>query len=1137
MHSLCERLFNLPDYGIFRCTFKTGVILLANHGLTQIFETQCPEEELVGKKIVDYIDFDFDTKSIIDRLFKDGYYIDSDVNFTLKTGHKIWVSLDLTLVNPEHEDEKIVEGIIKDITKRKDRENELTLSEERFRTIFENTLIGLYRTTPDGKIILANPTLAKMLGYRSVDELLDRNLEDSDFYEPQYNRDNFIDRIEKEGEVVGLESTWKKKNGELLYVRENARAIRNNNDKTLYYEGSAEDITERKTAEKSLQKERRQLLSIFDSIDEPIYICDPNTYEVLYVNFAFKKQLGEVVGKKCYRALQNLDEPCSFCTNEKIFGDNLGKTYIWEFKNRKNSRWYRCIDKAIFWPDKRWVRCELAFDITDEKEYQNALKESRRKLATLIGNLPGIAYRCKNDKKWTMEFISEGSKRLTGYEPEDIIQNKRLSFADIIHPEDRNYVWEEIQNWVNKREPFKITYRIKDSIGKIKWVWEQGVGIYSEENELMALEGFITDITERVEAQQALRESETRFRTLMENSPSAIFTYKEKFLFVNQSTELLTGYSEKELQNMNFWELVHPDDREMVKQRGMRRLAGLNVTSHYQFKIIKKSGEVKWIDFAGMRFVYGGEDILMGTAFDITERKKALDNLAAEKEQLAVTLRSIGDGVITTDMDGNIMLINKIAETLTGWEEKDAIGKPLSEVFHIISEKTRKTCENPLDNIIKTDGIVGLANDTVLISRDGQEIAIADCGAPIHDRKSNMIGAVIVFRNVTEKRRLEEELAKSEKLESLGILAGGIAHDFNNILAAVVGNISLAKIYINPTDKLFALLDEAERASLSAKDLTYQLLTFSKGGSPLKKVTSLQQVIKNFAGFSVRGSNVKLVFDLPNDLWKVEVDKGQMSQVINNIVLNAKQSMPEGGIVEISARNILSKDFSKYPLIYNKYVMIEIQDQGCGIPKDDVTRIFDPYFTTKEYGSGLGLAICYSIIKKHAGHIAVESQVNQGSRFFLFLPVTDKPEEAEQETIKEVIPGKGRILVMDDETNVLQIALQMLRYLGYEAVGKKEGATTIDAYQKAKADGNPFDLVILDLTIKGGMGGLTTLERLKKLDPDIKAVVSSGYSTDPIMSSFRENGFLGVVAKPYRLAKLSNIVKSVLKPNERENNS
>ncbi len=511
----------------------------------------------------------------------------------------------------------------------------------------------------------------------------------------------------------------------------------------------------------------------------------------------------------------------------------------------------------------------------------------------------------------------------------------------------------------------------------------------------------------------------------------------------------------------------------------------------------------------------------------ITARKRVEASLAEEKERLAVTLSSIGDAVIATDAQGRISLMNKVAEHLTGWRLEEARGEPLERIFHIINENTRERCDNPVAKVFETGGIVGLANNTVLVSRDGTERVIEDSGAPILDPQNRTLGVVLVFRDATEKRLMQQERQKAQKLESLGILAGGIAHDFNNSLTAIIGNISLAKRYAKPGERVFEKLEEIEKVALRTRDLTLQLLTFSKGGKPIKGIISIAELLKEASLFSLRGSNVRCASDLPENLWSASVDAGQIGQVINNIIINAEQSMPEGGVIEVNAQNVEIASPSPIPLRPGKYVKILIRDQGIGISKAHLAKIFDPYFTTKQKGSGIGLAVAYSIIDKHDGYITAESE-GCGTTFHVYLPATKGAVSGQSDRHSKLLRGTGKVLLMDDDQDIRTVGSEMLKILGYEVVCACDGAEAVESYRQTLEAGEAFDAVILDLTIPGGMGGKDAVAKILALDNSATVIVSSGYSNDEVIAQFRQFGFQGVVCKPYQLRDLGGVLHEVL---------
>ncbi len=510
--------------------------------------------------------------------------------------------------------------------------------------------------------------------------------------------------------------------------------------------------------------------------------------------------------------------------------------------------------------------------------------------------------------------------------------------------------------------------------------------------------------------------------------------------------------------------------------------------------------------------------------------RKSEAAFAAEKERLAVTLYSIGDGVITTDTMSRVLSINKIAEQLTGWSQAEALGKPMASLFNLVHENTRETCPNPLEAVLSAGVAHGLDQPAILIARDGTERLIADTAAPIRDRDGGIVGAVVVFRDVTAKQKSEAELLKESKLESVGLLAGGIAHDFNNILQGIIGNLSLARMSAHSTEKMLERLAAMEKSALRAKDLTQQLVMFARGGAPIRTRVQLTNSVREATLFALAGSNVHCEFSLPTDIWSVDVDEGQFRQVINNIVLNAVQAMPDGGKIEVRAENVEFTAGFLPPLAAGRYVKVLVRDYGVGIKPEHLPRIFDPYFTTRKHARGLGLASAYAVIRKHEGQINVDTQVGRGTTFQIYLPASVKAVESPvAETDQKRFFGQGRVLVMDDEQDILMLVREMLELMGYEVEVARDGAEALQRYMASKRGGNPFSAVIMDLTIPEGMGGKEAIRRLREMDPHVKAIVSSGYSYDPVMASFREYGFSGVIPKPYVMEDLGRVLEEVIR--------
>ena len=512
----------------------------------------------------------------------------------------------------------------------------------------------------------------------------------------------------------------------------------------------------------------------------------------------------------------------------------------------------------------------------------------------------------------------------------------------------------------------------------------------------------------------------------------------------------------------------------------------------------------------------GKEKIILLAIEDLTERKLLEDLLADSEERFRRLFETANDGILLLEKSElKIRFANPAITKILGYSNEELIGKGFKDIGFA-------------DNIGNFQEVMQTLNkDGIIHYKD----------APIQKKTGKVVDTDIYMvnkarlvqcniRNTTERKKLAGDLLTAQKLEAVGILAGGIAHDFNNILTAIIGNISLATMEVRPEDKISHLLSEAENASIRAQTLTRQLLTFAKGGTPVKETASIKDILKSSSSFMLHGSKSDCEFSVADDLWLAEVDVGQITQVINNLIINANHAMTEGGIIQVAAENLIIENRHGLPVKAGKYIRITIKDQGGGIAKDHLLKLFDPYFTTKQEGSGLGLATTYSIIQKHGGYITVESQLGVGTTFHVYLPASDKI-VAEKEEVK-LIKGQGRILVMDDEASLQKLVGRMLKNLGYESEFAKDGAETIQMVKEAKEAEKPFDAVILDLTIPGKMGGKEAIKKLLEIDPELKAIVFSGYSNNPILANFEEYGFKGMMPKPFELRTLGKVLHEVL---------
>jgi PAS domain S-box-containing protein len=529
---------------------------------------------------------------------------------------------------------------------------------------------------------------------------------------------------------------------------------------------------------------------------------------------------------------------------------------------------------------------------------------------------------------------------------------------------------------------------------------------------------------------------------------------------------------------------------------------------------------------------------IIALAREGAERRQAEQALRSSEQMFRSIVEKSMDGITVVDEDGRIIEWNPGVESISGIPREEAVGSPLWEVMYRTTRETKRTpgrmeiYEKRLKEVLRS-GVVPTALQFMEVSmhrEDGGRRIIQEVVSPVHTARGCML--IVTTRDVTPLKQMEEERLKAGKLESVGLLAGGIAHDFNNILVSILGNISLAKSYLSPSNPAADLLVRAERAGTMARDLTRQLLTFSKGGAPIKETASMEEIIRESAEFSLLGSDVRCEFTFEPDLRPAEVDRGQMIQVLNNLILNADQAMPEGGVILLRAENITTAGEDGLPLEDGEYLRIVVSDQGIGIPAENLQKIFDPYFTTKEEGSGLGLATSYSIIKNHGGHIRVESVEGDGATFFVYLPAAAAGEGGGAAAVDFWPDRRGKILVMDDEDGVRVVASEMLKHLGHEVKTACDGAEAVRLYREASERGKPFDAVIVDLTVPGGVGGLAMMRELTEFDPGCRAIVSSGYSGEGILSDYEDYGFAGVIAKPYRMEELRDAVNRVLAGNQ-----
>ncbi len=1083
-----------------------------------------------------------------------------------KNGDWIWVLSQGRVVEHDHDGKAArIVGTRTDITARKQAELNLQTSEIRFRTLFDSANDAILILSDD--IFTDCNNIALEFFGCEREELLGNT---PYHFSPPTQPDGSLSEqkalwwiaLALSGEKQVFEWVHRRKDGTDFNCEISLSPV--TIGRQIFIQVIIRDITERKRIEEDLQDSETRFRSLFD--DSPVALLEIDTSELTpllekVVDWHDEHLLAAIDTEMIAMMLGTLKIVDANKAAVKMYGvpdketitDSPAYSMIPELRHTfvnmliamatgERQIAEESILRVAWRPDPIEVLFTVSFnessrmiiamqEISDRKRAEKQLIASETKFSEAFRHNPDLMVISTVEEERFVE-INDAFEKITGYSRTEVIGKTAKELGLLTDDSDE-------PQFLNARLPdgktasFELKLKARSGEQRLLRATVAPMTL----NDRPHLLSILRDITDQMKVMETIREAQNRFEMVIEHNPLIAiqgFDRDGTILHWNHASENLYGYFYdeavgKKLPNLIINDIdsrsLFFDDVEQIWTTGKALPASERLTN-------SASGDPHWVFSSMFPIQDEGQVVeIFSLDIDITEKKNARMALEEEKERLAVTLRSIGDAVITTDRDGKVTLLNKAAEKMTGWKSDEAIGQSLTEVFNVVDETTRKPMSNPVVTVLKTKSIVSLSNHTVLIALDGQERVIADSGAPIFDAHSEIIGVVLVFRDITMEHHVQAEIQRSAKLESLSVLAGGIAHDFNNLLTGIIGSLSFIRMFPDAQDETMSLIGEAEKSAFRAKDLTQQLLTFAKGGTPVRKVTAINDIIRETVMFSLRGSKSNGHFELPDDLWPVEVDSGQISQVFQNLSINAVQAMPHGGKITVHAENV-SRATHRIPRFLEKerYVRIEFNDSGTGIAPENLQKVFDPYFTTKSDGSGLGLATTYSIIKYHNGIIEVSSQLGIGTTFTIYLPAKEEAftTDVSSDTNGNGMKGTGRILVLDDDDIVRSLLTRVLEHLGYEAVMTEEGNQTIEEYKKASESGNPFDVVILDLTIPGGLGGLEAFEALRQFDPKVKAIVSSGYATDPVMSHYKDYGFVAVAVKPYKIGEMSDLIQQAL---------
>jgi len=692
-----------------------------------------------------------------------------------------------------------------------------------------------------------------------------------------------------------------------------------------------------------------------------------------------------------------------------------------------------------------------------------------------------------------------------------------------MHPDDLADGLEVAKSARYQGKPWKLEHRMKHVDGH--WVWILGqakvVAWDPETGEPTRICGTHVDITEH---KRLTLEREQFFR-FFENSSDLMLVVdiEGRLVRVNDGAENILGYSKDELMAIDMLSLVHPDDRART-QLDVEKVEAEGGSFHFENRYLHKDGSYVWLSW---RSIFEKENrLILGMARDIT-RCKAVDEELRKQEAMYRSLAESSEDIIMRyDRQHRHIYVNKAVSRYLDLRPEDYIGKTKRDMG--FDEELLSNWEKVIEDVFTTGEAGFHIFEAESIS--GPVTMIAQV-FPEFDANGKVEYAFSVSRDITKLREYEKEQLKIQKLSSLGVLAGGIAHDFNNILTVLLGNLSYARDLQSDGKDCTSTLASAESALHRARHLTNQLLTFAKGGEPVRANVSVEEIIREIVNFDLSGSNVKVQYNLSDGLWMADVDEGLVSQVFSNLVTNARQAMPQGGLITLSADNCELDEENTFNVAPGKYLKFSISDEGEGINQEHLRSIFDPYFTTKKSGNGLGLATVYSIIEKHQGAIFVESRQGEGTEFTFFLPaaVSKLPGRVQSEGNEDVLCcNSGRILFMDDEEMIRDLACEILGSKGYEVEVASEGKEAIALFSEALKGEQAFDCVLMDLTIPGGMRGMDTFRALKEIVPDVRAIVTSSYADDPVMANYREHGFSGCLIKPFSLTTLVEKVNELV---------
>ncbi|MBN2013171.1 PAS domain S-box protein [candidate division KSB1 bacterium] len=1066
-----------------------------------------------------------------------------------KDGVVIWARITTALAYDKQGNPKHFVTVTEDITEQKHAVEALRQSEEKFRSIFENAIIGIYQTALDGRLLNANDAFAQMFGYGNADEMLQADLNvKHDLYANTEDRKKIINLLQKIGTMEPHEFLVKKRDKSLFWISASARLVKDEQGNILYFEGASIDITERKQTEKKLQESEERFRMLFMSMSEGFYHSEviydedgnPCDYRYLEVNPLFEKIVGlprdQIIGKR-YKELVPVDTTQwlnTYCDVARTGSSRRYYFYSPEYNMHFETYAYR--------PTQGQVTV-IVVDISERKQAENALRKNEEKLRAILDATPfPIALVDVDDNK--INFWSRSAFALFGHTAPTANEWYKIAYPD------PDYRLEVIERWKPflekaKRSPHAVNtgeYNVTCHDGSVR-ICELYAAFLSD-NLIVTF----NDVTQRKQSVKALRESEEKYRGLYRDAALGIFhsTFDGKFIDVNSALARMLGYDSPEdvLESIyNIAEQIYaePPKRDAIVQQTIRDGGIVHIENFYR----RKDGST-WNGLLHLRTIKntkGQPDHFEGFVEDITERKQAEEALSKSEAQLANALQMAHAGHWEYDIDSDTFTFNDNFYRIFRTTAEEVGGYHMSA-----AEYSRRFCHPDDASLVAIETKASMETTDPAFSRqlehrilyaDGEIGYILVRFFIVKDEQGRTVKTFGVNQDITERKRAEEEKAKleaqlrrSQKLETIGTLAGGIAHDFNNILTPIMGYADIALSNLKPNDPLADDLGHILKGAIRAKDLVEQILTFSRQIEKERKPLSLHLIVKE--AVKLLRPSIPTTIDIrqriDSSCDKIMADASEMHQVIVNLCTNAYQAMEEtGGILTIEVKQVeIDADNAKFHhhLIEAEYVRLTVSDTGVGMDDKTLDRIFEPFFTTKsvDKGTGMGLSVVHGIVRKHNGDIIVYSQLGKGTTFHVYIPTIKSVDETD---MKEPIPihgGHESVLVVDDEPAVGNVLVKMLERLGYKV---ERYSSSIDALKEVHRRFDAFDLLISDLTMPN-MTGLELAEQIRKIRSDIPVIIMTGYGDNLTDDVQKRYDIQKVIAKPIDLRELSNAIRQVI---------